>query len=365
MKEPIRPIRNAADHAAALAEIDLLFAAVPGSAEADRLEVLAVLVAEYERSQEAMVHTHPIDVLNLSMKAQGRTQADLAALLGSRSRASEVLARRRRLSTTMVEKLAQAWSIPASLLSAPYAARSRMTKALRIGAVTIVSAVVLSAAAIGGAFYYYGANLPNTAQIAATFVGSRMNDPGFTPMERISSEVIKAFLAAEDVDFYAHGGYSFTAIVRAAGHTLISGKPQGGSTITQQLAKNALLNEGRSFDRKIKEIILARRIEQALTKDRILEAYFNRVYFGGEAYGIAAAASRYFGKPPFDLTIAEAAYLAGLLSAPNTYRLDVSANLGRAKARRDWVLRRMADEGLITASAAHFASAEPLMPINR
>ena len=364
MSEPIRPIRTEADHAAALAEIDVLFAAAPGSADADRLEVLAVLVAEYERAHGTEMPAHPIEVLNLAMKAQGRTQAELAELLGSRSRASEVLGRRRQLSAAMVEKLAEAWAIPAVLLSAPYSVESRLMRSLKIGVVVLAIAVGLSAVAIGGAYAWYGADLPNSDQIAATLAGSTANIPGFMPLGELPPEVIKAFLAAEDEDFYAHGGYSRAAILRAAFKN-VSNKRQGGSTITQQLAKNVLLNESPSIARKIKEIILAQRLEKVLTKDRILEAWLNLIYFGGNEHGIAAAAQHYFGKTPGDLTIAEAAYLAGLPKAPNVYRLDVADNRARAKERRDWVLARMAADGMITASAARIASAEPLTPQDR
>jgi len=364
MSEPIRPIRTEADHAAALAQIDALFAASPGSAESDRLEVLAVLVSEYERTHSTAMPAHPIEVLNLAMKAQGRTQAELAELLGSRSRASEVLGRRRQLSAAMVEKLAQAWAIPAALLSAPYSVESRLMRTLKIGVVVLAIMIGLSAAAIGGLYAWYGSDLPNSEQIAATLAGSTENIPGFTPLRELPPEVIKAFLAAEDEDFYAHGGYSRTAILRAAWRT-VSDKRQGGSTITQQVAKNVLLKETPSFGRKIKEIILSDRLEDALTKDRILEAWFNVIYFGGKEYGIAAASQHYFGKTPGNLTIAEAAYLAGLPKAPNVYRLDVADNRTRARDRRDWVLARMAADGMITVSAARLASAEPLTTQDR
>jgi antitoxin component HigA of HigAB toxin-antitoxin module/mRNA-degrading endonuclease HigB of HigAB toxin-antitoxin module len=365
MNDLIRPIRNDADYQAALVEIGALFNAAPGTAEADRVEVLAVLVADYERRRHADAQPDPIDVLSMSMKGQGRTQADLAALLESRSRASEVLSRRRQLSPSMIEKLAQAWSIPASLLSAPFRVETRLGKVLKSGALMLAIAIGVSAAAIWGMFAWYGANLPDTAQIAATFAGSRVRIPDFAPLDEIPPEVVMAFLAAEDDDFYAHGAYSYPAIVRAGIHNLTSGRREGGATITQQLAKKVFLSEGPSIGRKIKEIILARRIEQALTKDRILEAFFNRTYFGGDQYGIAAASDRYFAKRPADLTIAEAAYLAGVLKAPNTYRLDEPANLNRAKARRNWVLERMADGGWIPVSAARLASDEPLGPTRR
>jgi len=360
VSKPIRPIRTEADHAAALAEIDALFAATPESQDADRLEVLSVLVAEYERAQGSAISAHPVEVLKMAMKAQGRTQAELAELLGSRSRASEVLGRRRQLSGAMVEKLAQSWAIPAALLSAPYSIESRLLRTLKIGVAILAITIGLGGAAVAGMFAWYGSDLPDTEHIAAALSGSTANVPGFTPLQDLPPELIKAFLAAEDEDFYGHAGYSGTAILRAAWHTAVSGKRQGGSTITQQVAKNVLLKESPSLKRKIKEIILAQRLEDALTKDRILETWLNVVYFGGKEYGVTAAAQHYFGKAPGNLSVAEAAYLAGLPKAPNVYRLDVADNRIRAKERRDWVLNRMAADGMITVSAARLASAEPL-----
>jgi penicillin-binding protein 1A len=152
------------------------------------------------------------------------------------------------------------------------------------------------------------------------------------------------------------------AAYQSIGRIVMGRKPDGGATITQQLAKNVLLaGQLPSIERKVKEIVLASRIEDALSKERILELYLNQIYFGGHAYGIAAAARQYFGKAPSDLSVPEAAYLAALPKAPNNYRLDVLANQMRAKQRRDWVLTRMADDGMITASAAHLAQAEPLI----
>jgi len=361
--EPIRPIRTEADYRAALGQIGELFNAETGTPEGDRLEVLSVLVADYERRRNVDVQVDPIDVLTMSMKGQGRTQTDLAELLESRSRASEVLSRRRQLSAAMIEKIAQAWSIPSSLLQTPASAETHWKGAFRL--VAIVLALLLGGTAIAtwGVFSFYGAGLPDTGQIAATFAGSRIRIPHFTPLDEISPEVVKAFLAAEDDHFYSHGAYSVSATIRAAVHVLISRKREGGATITQQLAKNTFLSEEPSISRKIKEIALGRRIEQALTKDRILESYFNRTYFGGKQYGIAAASDYYFGKRPADLTVAEAASLAGLVRAPNVYRLDEPANLDRAKERRDGILRRMADGGWITVADARLASAEPLLPI--
>jgi penicillin-binding protein 1A len=275
-----------------------------------------------------------------------------------------VLSGRRQLSGAMIEKLQQVWSIPASLLRAPSRVETRLRRAFKLSAIVFALGIVV-AATTWGVFAFYGADLPDTGQIAAAFAGSRAQIAGFTPLDEISPEAVKAFLAIEDDDFYDHGALSIAAALRAAVHTGFFGKREGGSTITQQLAKNVFLSERPSISRKIKEIILARRIEQALTKDRILEAYFNRIYFGGEQHGIAAASDYYFGKRPADLTIAEAASLAGMVEAPNLYRFDARSNLDRAKARRNVVLQRMADAGWITAADARLASAQPLTTVQR
>jgi len=372
----IKPIRTDAEHRAALAEIETLFDAAPGTEAADRLEVLTILVAAYEQKQHPIEAPDPVAVLDFAMRAQGRTQADLAALLGSRSRASEVLNRRRALTRDMIDKLATAWGVPADLLSAAYPVRAGMPGALKRGlAATAVVAVLGTAAlagTIGGMVWAYGDSLPSTAELADYVPADmrRYDESGrlaayrrFVPLSAIPAHVVGAFLAAEDQDFYAHDGYDVWAMVRAAGQNLMhpGSKPAGASTITQQLAKNLLLpGKPPSFERKTQEVLLARRIEAALSKERILELYLNEIYFGGRAYGIAAAAEQYFHKRPADLTVAEAAYLAALPKAPNHYRIDVAENRDRAKTRRDWVLGRMADDGFITVSAATFARAEPL-----
>ena len=278
--EPIRPIRTEVDYRAALAQIGELFNAETGTPEGDRLEVLSVLVADYERRRNVDVQVDPVDVLTMSMKGQGRTQTDLAELLESRSRASEVLSRRRQLSAAMIEKIAQAWSIPASLLQTPAIAETYWRGAFRLDAIVLALLLGGTAIATWGMFSFYGAGLPDTGQIAATFAGSRIRISNFTPLDEISPEAVKAFLAAEDNHFYSHGAYSVSATIRAALHVLISRKREGGATITQQLAKNTFLSEEPSISRKIKEIVLGRRIEQALTKDPILEAYFNRTDHG-------------------------------------------------------------------------------------
>lgn len=369
---PLKPIRTDEEHRSALAEIDRLFGADPGSDDADRLEVLCVLVADYERKAHSLPPPDPVEFLSLSMQMQGRSQADLAQVLGSRSRASEVLNRRRHLSAEMISKLTEAWNLPREPLSAPYAVSGGMKRAAMRGAAVLGIASLLATAALSGVFWAYGRDVPSTAAIAEYTPpdlkryaedGRPVEYRRFVPLSDLPPHVVKAFLAAEDQDFFAHGGYSVPAILRAMiGNMASGGKPAGASTITQQLAKNVLLaGQAPSISRKVKEIILASRIEAALDKNRILELYLNQIYFGGYAYGIAAAAELYFGKSPADLDVAEAAYLAALPKAPNHYRLDVPDNRERAKERRDWVLTRMADDGLITASAAHFARSEPLI----
>lgn len=374
--KPVKPVRTAEDHRAALEEISRLFGAAPGTPEADRLEVLVILAADYEHRHYRLADPDPVELLTFAMRAQGRTQADLAQVLGSRSRASEVLNRRRHLSADMVDKLATAWGLPAKLLSVPYAVSGGGLKRAAVrGAAVLTLILGLGASAAGGLLWTYGRNLPDTSAIASytppdivRFApdGKLAEVRKFTPLNAIPPHVVKAFLAAEDQDYYDHHGFSVTAILRASVHTAShSGtgrKPEGGATITQQLAKNLFLSgEPPSLARKVKEIVLARRIEAALTKDRILELYLNCIYFGGSAWGIRAGAEQYFGRPPSELTVAEAAYLAALPKAPNAYRLDVRDNIARAKERRDWVLARMADDGLITVTAARMAQSESLM----
>ena len=184
----------------------------------------------------------------------------------------------------------------------------------------------------------------------------------FVPESAMPRRVINAFLAAEDKNFYRHPGVDFLAVTRAAvtnvSNYMRGRRPVGASTITQQVAKNFLLTNEVSYERKIKEAILAFRIEEALTKDRILELYLNQIYLGYRSYGVAAAALNYFNKSLDELTVAEAAYLAALPKAPNNYhpirRHDA------AVARRNWVIGRMVEDGYITAEEAELSKAEPL-----
>ena len=188
-----------------------------------------------------------------------------------------------------------------------------------------------------------------------------------TPFKEIPPLVVHAFLAAEDRDFYSHNGVNPLAIFRAGVTDVVryghGQRPLGASTITQQLVRHFLLTNEVSISRKVKEALLAYRIENQLSKDRILEIYLNEIYFGSGAYGVAAAADTYFGKPLNDLTAAQAAFLAALPKAPNNY--NPVRHPDAAKARRDWVLDGMADEGWITAAAAATAKAQPLEAMPR
>ena len=315
----MKPIKTEADHQAALAEIDTLFDARPGTAEADRLEVLCILAADYERKSHPIAPPDPLEFLSLSMQAQGRSQADLARVLGSRSRASEVLSRRRHLSPDMIAKLSEAWSLPAAPLSVPYQVAGRLKRTATRGAAILGLVLAVGLSAVGGLFWNYGRNVPDTAALASytppdveryDAEGKLVEYRRFVPLSEIPPHVVKAFLAAEDEDYYAHSGYNAPAMVRAALQNLsqigTGRRPHGAATITQQLAKNLLLpGQPPSIERKIREIVLASRIEAALDKDRILELYLNQIYFGGHAYGIAAAARQYFGKAQADLSVAE------------------------------------------------------------
>jgi penicillin-binding protein 1A len=184
----------------------------------------------------------------------------------------------------------------------------------------------------------------------------------FVPVASIPPLVKNAFIAAEDKNFYRHGGVDPEGILRAALVDLRnfgSGRrPLGGSTITQQVARDFLLTRDVSFSRKIKEMILACRIEQVLSKDQILELYLNEIYLGLDSYGVAAAALDYFDKPMDRLSVAEAAFLAALPKAPDRYYR--AENHEVALARRNYVIGRMLEDGYITASQADAARAQPL-----
>lgn len=170
----------------------------------------------------------------------------------------------------------------------------------------------------------------------------------------------KAFIAAEDARFYQHIGVDGWSILRAVIHNIRSGhRGQGGSTITQQVARSLLLSREKTYLRKIREAILAYRIDRSLTKDEILQIYLNEIYLGAGAYGVAAAAQVYFGKTIDEINLAEASLLAGLPQAPS--RNSPFRHYKRAKHRQAYVLNRMAAEGFITPTAARRAYRQPLL----
>jgi penicillin-binding protein 1A len=168
----------------------------------------------------------------------------------------------------------------------------------------------------------------------------------------------KAVLAIEDSNFYEHGGVDYWGILRAAVHNATGGARQGASTITQQVARNFFLSSEQTFKRKAYEALLAWKIEQNLTKDQILEVYMNQIYLGQRAYGFSSAAQIYFGKNLKDISVAEAAMLAGLPKAPSAYNPVV--NPKRAKVRQQYILQRMAQLGYITPAQYEAAKNEQL-----
>ena len=180
------------------------------------------------------------------------------------------------------------------------------------------------------------------------------------PIEQIPDLVRKAFVAAEDGRFYKHGGVDYLGVLRAAWANLRARQVvQGGSSITQQVAKILIVGQERSLARKVREALLAFRIEKRLRKDQILGIYLNHVYLGHGAYGLASAATAYFGKSVAELTVAEAAMLAALPKAPGN--ITPLRDFDRAHSRQHYVLDQMRELGFITAAQAEAAASEPLM----
>ncbi len=228
--------------------------------------------------------------------------------------------------------------------------------------------------------YYYGAGLPDYNQLAKyeppILTRFYANDGRmyaeyaaekrlFVPLDAIPSHVIQAFISAEDKNFYDHIGVDFMSIVSAAitniSRIQSSKRPIGASTITQQVARNFLLTDIStkvSLERKIKEAILAFRIEQAFTKNHILELYLNEIYLGSGSYGVAAAALNYFNKGLNELTVGEVAFLAALPKAPSRYHPSKAPQL--ARTRRDYVLRRMLEDGCISPEIAQKEMEQPV-----
>ena len=189
----------------------------------------------------------------------------------------------------------------------------------------------------------------------------------YMPIQAVPKLVINAFLAAEDKNFYEHGGIDFTGIARA-GMAYIQNygsnrRPQGASTITQQVAKNFLLTNELSMSRKIKEALLAMKIERTFSKEKILELYLNEIYLGVGAYGVAAASLLYFDKSVHELTLPEAAYLAALPKGPNNYH--PFRRRDEAIARRNYVIDRMVEDRYVTVQEGENAKKDPLQVTQR
>ncbi|MBV8448593.1 MAG: penicillin-binding protein 1A [Hyphomicrobiales bacterium] len=182
----------------------------------------------------------------------------------------------------------------------------------------------------------------------------------YLPVQDVPKLVIDAFISAEDKNFFNHSGVDPEGITRAiiANFTRQGRRQQGASTITQQVAKNFLLSSEQTYDRKIKEMLLALRIEATYTKEKILELYLNQIYLGFGNYGIAAAALNYYGKSVHELTLGEAAYLAALPKAPSNY--NPFERHDAAVERRNWVLDRMAENGFATRADVEKAKAEDI-----
>jgi penicillin-binding protein 1A len=241
---------------------------------------------------------------------------------------------------------------------------------------------LVGVAAAAGMIWHYSKDLPEYSQLQdyeppvmtrvhasdGALLGEYSKERRlYLPIQAVPKLVINAFLAAEDKNFFEHGGIDYTGMARAAvlyAQNFGSNKrPQGASTITQQVAKNFLLTNEVSFTRKIKEALLAMRLERAYSKEKILELYLNEIYLGLGAYGIAAASLVYFDKSVNELTVAEAAYLAALPKAPS--QLHPVKNRDRAIERRNYVIDRLLENNWIKSADAEKARKDPLQVTGR
>jgi penicillin-binding protein 1A len=241
---------------------------------------------------------------------------------------------------------------------------------------------LVGVAAVAGLLWHYSKDLPDYSQLQnyepAVMTRVHASDGSllaeyarerrlYIPIQAVPKLVTNAFVAAEDKNFYEHNGIDFQGIVRAGlvfVETYGSGRrPQGASTITQQVAKNFLLTNEMKFSRKVREALLAMKIERTFSKQKILELYLNEIYLGVGAYGVAAAALLYFDKSVHELTIPEAAYLAALPKGPNNY--NPFRRHDEAVARRNYVIDRMAEDHYITVQEAEQAKKEPLKVTTR
>jgi len=247
-------------------------------------------------------------------------------------------------------------------------------KYMRIAFLGLAGCFLAGILALLGAYLYVSSSLPRVDTLAdyrPPVITRVFGDDGtviaefykerriVVPISRLPEKLIQAFVAAEDANFYHHQGVDFVSILRAAIKNMLAGGiVQGGSTITQQVAKSLLLTPEKKFSRKFKEAILAWRMEQSLSKDEILYLYLNQIFLGHGAYGVQAASENYFDKNVEDLSLAEVSMLAGLPQAPSRY--SPYQHLARAKERQKYVLGRMVHEKYITEAEAQAAFAEEL-----
>ncbi len=283
-----------------------------------------------------------------------------------KKRFEALLAGIRKFSVTAWEKFKVFWFT----IAVPWVKGLTPRKALKLLALACVAGVLFVALL----FYVLSFGLPTVESLkdykpsAGTTIYAeygrvlgqvRLEKGVYVPLSRIPKYMKDALLATEDPRFYQHGGIDYRGILRAALKDIISVRlKQGGSTITQQLTKVVFLSPERKFTRKIKEIILARRLEKELTKDEILELYLNKVYFGHGAYGVQMAAKTYFGKNIWQINQAEAALLAGLPKSPMVYSPYSDVDL--CKLRQKQVLGRMVDEGYLTADQSRKIYDQPI-----
>jgi len=250
----------------------------------------------------------------------------------------------------------------------------KFLKFLRIGSKIFFSLLVLGFAILIGLYLYLEPKLPSIEGLSDIQLqvplriysseggliaeyGEKRRSP--KAIDDIPLKLRQAFLAAEDDRFYEHPGVDYHGILRAIAVMLMTGeRGQGGSTITMQLARNFYLSSEKTFGRKLNEIFLALKIEQQLTKDRVLELYLNKIYLGNRAYGVAAAARVYYGKPLEQLDLAQIAMIAGLPKAPSRYNPII--NPSRALTRRNYVLNRMLALNYISEADLRLAKAQPV-----
>ena len=254
--------------------------------------------------------------------------------------------------------------------------RKRRRRSITRAIVLVIPCLILVCLLAGmGAYLYFAYTLPPIKSLGdykPSIVTQVFSDDGeligefskerriLVSIERIPEVLSRAFVAAEDAKFFQHKGISYLGILRAIGKNMMAGRfVQGGSTITQQVVRSLLLSRERTLSRKTREILLAHRIEKSLAKEEILYIYLNQIYLGHGNYGVEAAARDYFGKGVEELTLPEAALLAGLPRAPEKY--SPLHRLTQAKNRQAYVLGRMLDDVYIIKEEADKAYRTPLV----